>query len=265
MPDSIKYIDAHAHLNSPQFAGEEDDILARSLEAGVLPITIGADWESSRLAVALARKYSGRTFATVGIHPTDSLAEIDWVEFEKLAGEKEVVAIGECGLDFYRFEGDLAREKIRQAELFERQIDLAVKLGKPLVIHIREAYEEAYEILKRKKAEVGDKLSADLHFFSGTPDWVEKFSALDFYFSFAGPITFTDQYDEAVKHVPADRLMAETDSPFAAPAPYRGKRNEPAYVKYVAEKILALRGWGEEEGLARLKNNTIKFYNLPIQ
>lgn len=262
--DKIKYIDAHAHLNLSQFAGEEEEALARSLSAGVLPITIGSDLEASRQAVALAKAHRGETFATAGVHPTDSQAETDWEEFEVLALNPEVVAIGECGLDFYRFEGDLEKEKIRQADLFEKQIDIAVKLAKPLVIHIREAYEEAYEILKRKKEEVGDRLSADLHFFSGTADWVDKFSALGFYFSFAGPITFTEQYDEAIRRVPEDRIMAETDSPFASPAPHRGQRNEPAYVKYVAERILTLRGWGEEEGLAKLKANTIAFYRLPL-
>ena len=229
----ITYIDAHAHLNSPQFEPDREAV-----------------WQ--------------KTLATVGFHPTDQTEEIDWTEFETLAGGKEVVAIGECGLDLYRFEGDSTTELARQTKIFERQIDLAVRLGKPLVIHIREAYEPAYEILKKKKAEAGEKLSFDLHFFSGTADWVEKFSALDAYFSFAGPITFTEQYDEAIARVPADRLMAETDSPFASPVPYRGKRCEPAYVKFVAEKLLALRGWSAEEGLARLKANTERFYKIGV-
>jgi TatD DNase family protein len=258
-----KYFDAHTHLNI-QFNEDWKEVGQRALDSGVAFVNVGADVERSKLAVQQAKHFRENGWATVGIHPTENGE--DFAVIEKLAEDEHVVAIGECGLEYFRIEDEKTKEE--QKILFKKHIELALKLNKPLMIHCREAYEETYEILKEYRDKVGEKLKFNMHFFAG--DWAiaQKFLELGGYLSFTGVITFTDQYDEVIKKMPLDRLMAETDAPFVAPVPYRGKRNEPAYVSLVADRIACLRSQAElrlephEEVLEALVQNALKFFNL---
>ncbi|MFA6416111.1 MAG: TatD family hydrolase [Candidatus Paceibacterota bacterium] len=278
-----KYFDAHTHLNI-QFDTDWQKTGQRALDAGVAFVNVGADVERSKLAVEQAKYFGANGYATVGIHPTEDGA--DFATIEKLAEEDCVVAIGECGLELMENEKNTHQnfsaknlsgqetqndnEKLKsfeynkkiQEELFRRHIELALKLDKPLMIHCREAYEDTWEILNEYRQKVGEKLKFNMHFFAG--DWAiaQKFLALGGYLSFTGVITFTDQYDEVIKKMPLDRLMAETDAPFVAPVPYRGKRNEPAYVVLVADRIAELRSESREEVLEALIGNTRRFFGI---
>ncbi len=264
----MKYFDAHTHLNM-QFDSDWREVGKRTLEARIGFVNVGADEKSSKLAIEQVKELGGECWATVGIHPTESNG--DFASITELAKDKKVIAIGECGLDYFRLKNDLLidKEKERQKELFIKHIELALEVGKPLMIHCRsseknkyDAYDDLYEILNDYKKRVGDKLKFNLHFF--TSDWptAKKFLDLGGYLSFSGVITFSDQYDEAVKNAPLDRIMAETDAPFASPAPHRGQRNEPAYVQFVAERIGDLRPEPRDYVLTTLVANAKRFYGF---
>jgi len=282
----FKYFDAHTHLNI-QFADDWREVGKRALEAGVAFINVGADVSRSVLAIRQAKELGDGVWATVGIHPTEDSA--DFAVIEKLATDEKVVAIGECGLEYFRLKNEEIKEKpdsakssvvAKQKELFKKHIELALKVGKPLMIHCRasqenpaDAYEDTWEILKSYKDKFGDKLQFNMHFFAGDWSTAQKFLDLDGYLSFTGVITFTDQYDEVIKKMPLDRLMAETDAPFVtpkvdpkadfvAPVPHRGERNEPAFVQFVAERIAKLRSEPGEEVLMALVQNAKNFFRL---
>ncbi len=271
-----KFFDVHTHLNM-QFGNDWREVGKRTLEAGISFVNVGADEKSSILALEQAEYFEGLKLpavakATAGIHPTEG-GDSDFSVIAKLAKNKNVVAIGECGLEYFRIEDEQAK-KI-QRELFKKHIELALKVEKPLMIHCRssafdrpDAHNDTWEILNEYKQKVGDKLRFDMHFFTG--DWVmaQKFLDLGGYLSFNGVITFADQYNEVVKNMPLDRILAETDAPFVTPIPFRGKRNEPAYVALVAEKIACLRRQAslrsepKEEVFRVLVKNAQEFYSL---
>ena len=230
----IVFIDSHCHLDDARYDTDREAIIARGREAGVGQfVTIGCDLETSRAAVALARKHPF-ICATVGVHPHEAKRiEDGWYpELRALAGFSRVVAYGEIGLDYHYDHSprDIQRERFRE------QIRLARELRLPVVIHTREAQEDTIAILRKEKAQ---ELGGVFHCFSGDA-WLAK-DALDlgFYLSFSGVITFQNatMLRDIVKTVPLDRILVETDSPYLAPVPYRGKRNEPAYVRLVAEKL----------------------------
>ena len=228
------FIDAHCHLDDEQFADDLDAVIARAADAGVQTIiTAGADVESSRAAVALAEKYD-RVCAVVGIHPAhavsfdgQSLAAI-----RDLARHSQVVGIGEIGLDFYWAQNP--PREIQERALIV-QLDLAAELGKPVVIHDRDAHRELMDILARRSARRGI-----LHCFSGDLDMARRAINLGFYISFAGNVTFKNarQLQDIARALPLERIVIETDSPYLSPR--RGKRNEPANVAAVAAKIANL-------------------------
>ncbi len=246
----MNLIDIHAHINFPQFEGDREEVVKRAKEAGVKMINVGTDLATSREVVALVEKYPNEMWATVGIHPTDLPTGDFLPELEELAKHKQVVAIGECGLDYFHVK-DLAERK-KQAKLFEQQIDLAQKVGKLLMIHCRDAYDDLLAVLKNFPGVTGN-----VHFFAG--DWAtaKKFFDLGFTLSFTGAITFASNYDEVIKQMPLESLMIETDCPFVAPAVYRGKRNEPSYVVEVAKRVASLKGISLEE-VARVTTATAR-------
>ncbi|MEK7209277.1 MAG: TatD family hydrolase [Patescibacteria group bacterium] len=234
-------IDIHAHLQFSQFAKDRSEVIARAKEAEIGVINVGTDLETSRQAIALAEA-NDEMWATVGIHPTDlpepSQTENVFAELEKLARHKRVVAIGECGLEIREGKFDVGSENgKRQIEIFERQIELAKLVKKPLMIHCRNAYAELWSVLTAGN----HSPPANLHFFAGDWPTAKKFLDLGCTLSFTGVITFANQYDEVIKKMPLEQIMAETDCPFVAPSPYRGQRNEPAYVTEVIKRIASLR------------------------
>lgn len=234
----IKYIDIHSHLGFEDYNQDLNSVIKKMKEGGVGTITVGTDLESSKEAVKIASE-NKNIWACIGAHPADNKKFIfEEEDFSELVKNPKVVAIGECGLDYFHIEGNPEEEKFRQKHEFKKQIEFAIKYDKPLMIHIRDAYNDAYELLKRYKG----KIRGNLHFFAGDLKWAKKFIGLDFTLSFTGVITFARQYDEVIKNIPLDKIHVETDAPYVAPVPYRGKRNEPSYVIEVVKKISEIRG-----------------------
>ncbi|MBI1735224.1 MAG: TatD family hydrolase [Candidatus Rokubacteria bacterium] len=231
--------DTHTHLHFPEFADDLDAVLGRARAAGVRGIvTIGTNVETSRAALALAEREPD-VWASVGIHPHDA-AEADetaLAEIERLAAAPRVVAVGEIGLDFFR---DLAPRDV-QARCFATLLDLARRVRKPALVHCRDAHEETLAMLAAGR--VGD-VGGIMHCFSGDAAIARRCLDLGLHVSIAGPVTYPNAraLPEVVRVVPADRLVVETDCPYLPPQPYRGKRNEPAYVAITAARVAALRG-----------------------
>jgi TatD DNase family protein len=260
-----RYIDIHSHLNLPQFDADREEIIQKLKDENVWTITVGDNYKTSLFAVELAKKHEN-LYACVGLHPSEVLVEeFNYEEMLSLAKEKRVVAIGECGLDYFR-ESDEAF-KIKQKEIFHLHVKLALGVGKPLMIHARpskgtmDAYEDVLDILESYKKE-SRNLMANFHFFSGDMNIAKRILSLGFTMSFDGPITFSNDYDEVIKMTPIESIMAETDSPFASPVPYRGKRAEPHMVKEVIKKIAELKDLTEEEALNKVNNNIKRIFDI---
>lgn len=268
-----KFFDIHAHVNDVRFEDDRDDVLARTRARGVFAIDVGTDNTTSQGVVDLAEKTDG-VWAAIGIHPNDERSEVFSKElFSKLAESSRVVAVGECGLDYSRFAdvNDIDAEKKRQKELFEAQVDFAIEKDLPIMIHCRDSKKEIADahmdiirMLTEKKKIAGKKLRGDIHFFSQTIDIAKKYFDLDFTISFTGVITFTHEYDEVVRLAPLEKIMSETDCPLVAPAPYRGKRNEPTYVEEVVKKIAELRGEDFETVREALVKNAARTFNIKM-
>jgi TatD DNase family protein len=258
----LNYIDIHSHLNLSPLVENQEVILAKMKEEGVGTITVGTGLETSKMAVAIAEANPGICWATIGIHPTDSDEAFDEGVFLDLANQQGVVAVGETGLDYFRDQS--AETKAKQSELFKRHIELAQKVNKPLMLHVRaskgsdDAYYDALEILK------GVSVKSNFHFFSGSKKCMEDIVAAGFTVSVDGPITFSKDYDEMIKAVPLDKVMIETDAPFAAPAPYRGKSCEPWMVIEVAKKIAELKGLDLETVRHQVLTNSAQFFSLDL-
>lgn len=249
-------IDTHAHLDSGQFTADMEAVVARAGEAGISHIlTIGCDLASSRASVAIAAAYP-TIYAAVGIHPHDA-GEADaggLEELRRLASAPKVVAIGEIGLDFYRDRSP--REVQRQS--FRRQIGLARELGLPVIVHDREAHSEVLQILREERA---SEVGGVLHCFSGDLAMARACIELGFYISFPGTLTYpkNEAAREVVRGIPVDQILVETDCPYLAPQAQRGKRNEPAFVRYTAEAIAAIKGLTIDD-VARI--TTLNAFNL---
>jgi TatD DNase family protein len=249
-----KYIDIHSHVNFNAFESDRDEVISRALEASVWHINVGTNQITSKKAVEIANKYQEGVYAIAGLHPIHTEASFhDEAElgvggksftsqgeiFEKsnylqLLKDPKVVAIGECGLDYYRMTNESAD---KQKKAFIEQILLSNEVNKPLMLHIRNAYKDALDILKEYS-----KVKGNVHFFAGTWEEAKSFLNEGYSLSFTGVITFARDYDEVVKNTPLDMIMTETDCPYLTPKPYRGRRNEPLYVSYVAEKIAEIKG-----------------------
>jgi len=252
-------IDTHCHLQDKDLLKDIDGVLARAKEAGVEKmVCVGYDLPSSRAAVELSRKYKP-VYAVIGVHPHDAKTYTDDVEKElrMMAANPKVVAIGEIGLDYYR---DLSPREI-QKDVFIQQIHLAKSLKKPIVIHDRDAHEDVMTILKKEK---GGQYGGIMHCFSGHLPMALELVKQNFYISFAGPLTYKNNKkgQEAAAGVPLDRLLVETDCPYLSPEPKRGKTNEPANVRYTAQKLAEIRGKTLDE-IAYLTNlNAHKIFKM---
>lgn len=269
----MKYFDAHTHVQFAAFADDVPEVMARAREKQVGMNIVGTQYDTSAAAVALAEAHED-TWASVGLHPIHTSRsfhdpkelgeggnafvsrgeQFDAQKYEALALSKKVVAIGECGLDYYRL--DEATKKI-QIENFVAQIELANKLGKPLMLHVRQAYADALELLHAHA-----KVKGNVHFFAGTWDAAKQFLDLGFTLSFTGVITFARDYDDVLKHAPLDMMLAETDAPYVAPVPFRGKRNEPAYVPEIVKAIANIKGVEEERAREQLCTNARRFFRV---
>ena len=253
--------DTHAHLHFPELVEDLDGVLERARAAGVTGIvTIGTDRETNPAAVALAERLES-VHATVGIHPHDAAeaTPADFEAMERLArGSAKVVALGEMGLDFFR---NLSPPDA-QAAVFRRQLDMARRLGRPVVIHCRDAHPEALAILAEEGVrEVGGVM----HCFSADVEAARRCLDLGLFISLAGPVTYKNAraLPEVARFVPADRLVLETDCPFLPPHPHRGRRNEPAWVAITAAHVAALRGVTLEALGPMVTDNARRLFRIP--
>ena len=254
-------IDTHVHLHLAAFDADRDLVLARARDAGVRRlINIGYDLESSRASVDLARRHA-EIYATAGIQPhyAASAGEQQLKELETLLAAPKIVALGEIGLDYYH---DRA-PRPAQRELFQLQLGMAADHGLPVVIHSREAHTDTLEVLQAAVR----RAPVVMHSFSGDWEYAEGCLALGAYLSFSGPLTFpksTALHEVAVR-APLERLLIETDCPYLSPHPFRGRRNEPARVRIIAEQLAALRGIALEEVARAVWSNACTVFGLPEQ
>ena len=253
------WTDTHAHLAEPDYDADRMEVIQRAKDAGVGRIVlIGCGIVGAQRALALAET-DDLFQAVVGFHPEEVLtrSEADWPIMEGLMRHPKVIAIGEIGLDFY-WDKDPGHHHI-QEDVFLRQLDLANRMNKPVVIHSRDAIQRTHDLLKLHPV----KRTGIMHCYSGSLEMAKAFIKLGYYISLAGPVTFKNAHVpvEVVLGIEVDHLLIETDSPYLAPHPYRGKRNEPAYVKVTAERISTLKNVPLSDLELKLEQNYIKLFN----
>ena len=287
----FEYFDAHSHLNLSPLRDQQEEIIKKMNELGVGTVTVGTDLETSKLAVEIAENNSN-IWASVGLHPSEAVAfdvpsvlsraesreverhndkeVFDYKKYLELAQHPKVVAIGEAGLDYFRVNSLDVRDNSllirKQKEIFLKQIKLSVETKKPLMIHCRpsrgtmDAYEDILEKITNYQLPITNR--GNIHFFVGNTEIAKKFLDLGFTFSFDGPITFSRDYDEVIKFLPLESMMAETDAPFAAPVPYRGKTNYPQYVEEVVKKIAEIKNLPLKIVQKSLVENAVRTFSL---
>jgi len=259
-------IDTHAHLNFEKFSADYKETIDRAFKADVKAIiNVGSNLETSKKAIEIANEYPKDVYAAIGLHPIHVRGvypeqsrgeEFIEADFDKLAKNKKVVAIGETGLDYYYDKSTSSLQK----ELFKKHIKLAQKTSKPLILHSRDAGEDVLSVLMEEKTDV----TAVMHCFQENWAFAKVILDMGYFISFTGLITFAKNYDtfEVIEKMPLDRLLIETDCPYMTPEPYRGKRNEPAYIIEVAKKIAEIKKISVEEVAAETSQNAIKLFGL---
>lgn len=275
-------IDTHCHLNFSAFKEDADKVIEKTLKQKIAMIVVGTQYDTSLRAIQYANKYEG-VYVSIGLHPihiqTQKIEEKIGPEVIKfvsraekfneelyenllLKGKRKVVAVGEIGLDYH--DKITSIEKETQKEQFIKQIRFAKNHQKPIMIHSRNALEDILEILRQEfglwKQE--ESLRGVCHFYSGTLQQAEKLFALGFLVSFTGVITFAPEYELLIKNLPLEKIMIETDAPYVSPAPYRGKRNEPANVKFIAQKIADIKGISFKEVARQTTENAKKLFKI---
>ena len=284
----MKYVDIHTHVNINAFKDDWKEVCERALLADVGLINVGTQIDTSKKALLIAHTFDEGVYAVVGVHPvhtgvsyldpkelgaehgdkkgfTTRGESFDISNYQDLADDPKTVAIGECGLDYYRLDADSIE---RQREAFIAQIELANEVQKPLMLHVRPsdkegesgvpyAYYDAWKIVKEH-----GKVRGNVHFFVGTPEEAKRFWDIGFSTSFTGVITFADQYDEVIKAAPKELIHAETDAPYVTPVPHRGKRNEPVHVIEVIKRQAELRGVSFEEWAEQLRLNAQNLFSI---
>ena len=256
----MELIDSHAHLDGEKFADDRAAVIERARESGVVKIiTMGDSLESSARSVALTEEFES-VYAAVGIHPEEAqpMTAATDEQLAAWAAQEKVVAIGEIGLDYY-WEKDEEKRALQRA-IFVRQLDLARQLKLPVCIHDREAHGDMMKILKTE----GRGLRGVLHCYSGSWEMAAELLKGDWYFGIDGPLTYKNaaKLPEIVQRLPAERILVETDSPYLSPMPFRGRRNEPAHVLYVAKKAAELRGESLEDFARATRENTRALYGI---
>ena len=272
------FFDVHTHVHFAAYEADEKEVLKRALDGGVWLVNVGTQQDTSRNAVEGAKKFGQGVYATVGLHPIHtekshhdskelggvqeftSRGEVfDVAYYSGLAQESVVVAIGECGLDYYRLGGET---KEKQYATLRGHIEVAHAVKKPLMIHCRNAFDDLIPLLKSERENMLSEDPGIIHFFTGTVAEARALLELGFSFSFGGVTTFTHDYDEAIQFIPASHILSETDAPYVTPVPFRGKRNEPLYVKYVVEQIAAIRKHDFETMCLTLVANAFRVFRI---
>jgi TatD DNase family protein len=282
----MKLFDVHTHTQFAAYADDKDAVIRRALDAGVWMVNVGTQKDTSEAAIAAAHEYPEGVYATVGLHPVhteksfhdkeelglsseasakeggfNSREEVfDYEYYKKLAQDRQVVAIGECGLDYYRL-GEETKQK--QSTVFEQQIALSGDVQKPLMIHCRNAFGDLIDILRAEQKNLSGRRGI-VHFFTGSIEDARALLDLGFSFSFGGVVTFVRDYDEVVRYIPLDRIVLETDAPYIAPIPHRGKRNEPVHIIETAKKMAELKQVSYEEAARRAFINACAMFTIKI-
>lgn len=279
-----KYIDIHCHINFKAYKEDGEEVIRRALDNDTWLINVGSQDTTSKRAIEIAHKYDEGVYACIGLHPIHleesfhdeeetggpafkSRAEIfDKEKYLEMARDPKVVAIGECGLDYYHTSPESVE---KQKEIFIKQIEVANEVGKPMMLHIRNgqatglnAYADVAEIMK-KHAKVGGVS----HFFAGSVEDMKRFVEMGIYVSFAGSITYKPKpeicdYVSVIKETPLEFILTDTDSPYVAPVPHRGERNEPVYVSEIVRKIAEIKNLPEEEVAKAIMQNAKKLFKI---
>lgn len=281
---SIKIFDVHTHIQFVAFEKDYKEVIELALKQGIALVNVGTQKDTSLRAVEIAEQYQGGVYAAVGLHPIhaensyhDSKElgasfsdggfssrgeEFDYEYYKKLAMKQKTVAIGECGLDYYRL-GPETKQK--QFKVFEAQIELSAEVKKPLMIHCRSAFDDLINILKTNHYKLKTNNPGIIHFFSGSQENAAELLKLGFSFSFGGVITFTRDYDEVIKYLPTENIVLETDAPYVSPVPFRGKRNEPSYIVEAAKKIAEIKNITFEEISDITTKNALRIFGLRLE
>jgi len=251
--------DTHTHLNAEQFEGIEAETVAHAKELGVSEMAVvGFDYPTIEKTKKLSQEYDN-IYSIVGWHPTEAGSYNKEVEsyLQKELDKEKVVALGEIGLDYHWMEDD----KDVQEKIFRRQIAIAREMGLPFSVHNREAMEDTYRILKDEKIQ---DIGGIMHSFNGDYEWAQRFLDLGMHLSYSGVVTFKKTLDvqEAAQKMPFDRMLVETDAPYLAPVPYRGKQNEPGYTRYVVEKIAELNDLSVEDVAKQTTKNAHNLFGI---
>lgn len=262
-------IDTHCHLNLGQYDDDYQEVIDESLQHNTAIIVPGCDLASSKKGVEIADVNTGKPlWAAVGQHPTETGEEWDEKVYGALARSDRVVAIGEIGLDYFHLPQEtLARDSamIRQKELLQSQLDLAHEVGKPVLLHCRDAHDELLEFLLHQYGLwTGGRERGVVHCFTAGMREARSYLDLGFLISFTGIITFTDEYDTVIAGIPLEKLMIETDAPFLTPVPYRGKRNHPRYVEYIARKLADVKCVTLEAVATQTSKNAHRLFGITV-
>lgn len=266
-------VDTHAHVNFSAFMNDSGEVIKRSLDQGIQLINVGAQYSTSARAVKMAEEYARGVWAVIGLHP-DHLKEQEWEEegirvrtskeafdpekYRELAKSKKVIAIGECGLDYHHGSDN----KEEQMKIFREEIKLAVELDLPVVVHCRNAYKDITELLMEEKKKYGEKFRGVMHSYLGRLSYAQELNKIGFLIAFNGIITYARDYDKVIINTDLRNILIETDCPWLTPVPYRGERNEPSYVKYVAEKVAEVKKINFEEVAKVTMDNAQKLFSL---
>jgi len=277
-------IDTHAHINFKTYKDDGDEVIKRTLKENIWLINIGAQYSTSRRAVQYAEKYKEGVYAAVGLHPSHihqdnlkqdkgaqeesrELEEFDSAKYKELLGNPKTVAMGEIGLEYGEEISQAAKDK-HKSVLIE-QLELAQQVGKPVIFHCRKAYDDLIELLTAFKAGCAScpfacspTLRGVIHCFMGRWSQAEEFLEMGFYFGFNGLITYARDYDKVIEKLPLEKILLETDAPYLTPAPHRDKRNEPLYVKYVAEKIAQIKKIKFEKVVQQTTKNARQLFGI---
>ena len=292
-----KYIDIHSHVNFKAFDEDRDEVIKRALDNDTWVINVGTQIDTSKKAVEIANKYEEGVYAIIGLHPIHTGASyhdekelgeggkeftsrgesFDQESYRELLknpkANKKIIGIGECGLDYYRCTSESVA---KQRKDFISQIELANEFNKPLMLHIRSnrenksqsAYIDALALLKKyskvkpSSAQSFGQARGNVHFFAGTSEEAKAYLDFGFTLSFTGVVTFTKDYDEVIRNTPLEMIMSETDSPYVTPAPHRGKRNEPSYVKEIVKKIAQIKNLPEKEVAEAIVANARRVFGI---
>ena len=254
----IMFFDSHAHLNFKPFQKDYHRIIERCFENNIWLINAGSQYETSQRAVEIANEYEKGAWAAVGLHPADIEKEVfNYQRYLTLAkNSNKVAAIGETGLDYFHNK----KNKDRQKEILLKHLELAQEIKKPIIIHCREAHEDLLKLLASQSSNY--KLQGVIHCFTGDHQQAKRYLELGLLLGFTGIITYSSAYDEIIKNLPLEKILIETDCPYLAPAPHRGQRNEPIYVKHIAQKIAEIRNLSLEEVAKQTSDNALNLFQI---